>query len=60
MERARSMRLHVGLPLQFWEDAVDTAVYLINIEPSRSLDGIIREEEWNKKGNLFFFEDFQL
>jgi transposase InsO family protein len=30
MERARSMRLHVGFPLQFWGDVVDTNVYLIN------------------------------
>ena len=41
MERARSMRLHAGLPLQFWADAVDTIVYLINIGPSSSLDGRI-------------------
>jgi hypothetical protein len=31
MEHARSMRLHAGLPLQFWVDVVDTVVYLINI-----------------------------
>jgi hypothetical protein len=30
MEHARSMRLHVGFPLQFWEDVVDIVVYLIN------------------------------
>jgi hypothetical protein len=41
MERARSMRLHVGFPLQFWADAVDTAVYLIKRGPSSSLDGRI-------------------
>jgi transposase InsO family protein len=29
-ERARSMRLHSGLPHTFWADAVHTAVYLIN------------------------------
>jgi hypothetical protein len=29
MEHARSMRLHPSLPLQFWEDVVDTIVYLI-------------------------------
>jgi hypothetical protein len=39
MERARSMRLHVGLPLQFWVDVVDTVVYLIKIGPSIYLDG---------------------
>jgi hypothetical protein len=44
MERASSMRLHAGLPLQFWTDVVDTVVYLINIGPSSSLDGRIPEE----------------
>jgi hypothetical protein len=41
MERARSMRLHAGLPLQFWADVVDIVVYLINRGPSSSLDGRI-------------------
>jgi hypothetical protein len=43
MERARSMRLHVGFSLQFWEDVVDIVIYLINIGPSSSLDGIMVE-----------------
>ena len=29
-ERARSMRLHVGLQKTFWADVVSTAAYLIN------------------------------
>ena len=33
-KRARSMRLHVGLPKSFWADAVSTAAYLINRGPS--------------------------
>ncbi len=37
-ERARSMRLHVGLPKMFWDDAVSTAAYLINRGPSIPLD----------------------
>jgi hypothetical protein len=41
MEGARSMRLHVGFPLQFWEDVVDIVVYLINRGPSSSLDARI-------------------
>ncbi len=46
MEHARSMRLHVGLPLQFWADVEDTIVYLINRGPSSALDGGILEEAW--------------
>ena len=46
MENARCMRLHAGLSLQFWADAVNTAVYLINRGPSSALDGNIIEEEW--------------
>ena len=44
------MRLHVGFPLQFWEDVVDTVVYLINKGPSSSLDGGIPKEArtWEK------------
>ena len=29
-ERARSMRLHAGLPKTFWTDAISTVTYLIN------------------------------
>jgi hypothetical protein len=59
MEHTRSMRLHVGLPLQFWVDDVDTAVYLINIGPSISLDGRIPEEAWiGKKVNYYFLKTF--
>ena len=55
MEHARSMRLHGGLPLQFWADVIDIVVYLINRGPSRSLDGIILEEAWTgKKVNYYF------
>jgi transposase InsO family protein len=46
MERARGMRLHAGLPLQFWENVVDIVVYLIKKGPSSSLDGRIPEEAW--------------
>jgi hypothetical protein len=59
MERARSMRLHVGFPLQFWEDVVDIVVYLINKGPSSSLDGRIPEEAWTgKKVNYSFLKTF--
>ena len=59
MEHASSMRLHVGFPLQFWADVVDTTIYLINRGPSSSLDGIILEEEWTrKKVNYSFLKTF--
>ena len=59
MERARSMRLHAGLPLHFWADAVHTAVYLINRGPSTPLDGGIPEEAWTgKKVNYSFLKTF--
>jgi hypothetical protein len=60
MERARSMRLHVGFPLQFWADVVDTFVYLINRGTSSFLDGRIPEEEWTgKKVNYSFLKNFR-
>ena len=43
------MRLHAGLGLHFWVDAVDTVVYLINKGPSSYLDGGILEEAWTGK-----------
>jgi transposase InsO family protein len=59
MERARSVRLHAELPLQFWADVVDTAIYLINRGPSSSLDGGISEEAWTrKKVNYSFLKTF--
>ncbi|KAH9314411.1 hypothetical protein KI387_023038, partial [Taxus chinensis] len=44
IERVRYMRLHVGLPLMFWVEAVSTTVYLINRGPSMALDGGKHEE----------------
>ena len=55
MEHARCMRLHVGFPLQFWADAVNTAVYLINKGPSSALDGGIPEEAWIGKQVKYSF-----
>ena len=48
-ERARSMRLHAGLPKTFWAKAINTAAYLINRGPSVSLGFKIPEEEWTGK-----------
>ncbi|KAL5739216.1 hypothetical protein ACOSQ2_028396 [Xanthoceras sorbifolium] len=48
-ERARSMRLHAGLPKMLWAEAVNIAAYLINRGPSVPLDGGIPEEVWSGK-----------
>ena len=57
MERARSMRLHAGLPLHMWVEAVNTVVYLINRDPSTPLGCGIPEESWiGKKASYFFSE----
>ena len=47
--RARSMRLHAGLPKTFWTDAVSTAAYLINRGPSIPMEFRLPEEIWSGK-----------
>ena len=49
LERVRSMRIHAGFPKQFWEDAVNTTVYLINEELSVYVNCGIPEEAWTGK-----------
>ena len=59
MEHARSMRLHVGLPLHMWAKAVNTAIYLINRGPSTPLGCVISEEAWtSKKVSYSFLKTF--
>ncbi|KAG9455261.1 hypothetical protein H6P81_008165 [Aristolochia fimbriata] len=55
LERARSMRIHAGLPLHLWGATVDTTVYLINRSPSSPLDGRIPEEVWAGKNVDYSF-----
>ncbi|KAK1660307.1 hypothetical protein QYE76_048469 [Lolium multiflorum] len=43
---ARSMMKSKGLPGKFWGEAVNTAVYLLNRAPSRSVAGITPYEAW--------------
>ncbi|GAA0159625.1 hypothetical protein LIER_16357 [Lithospermum erythrorhizon] len=58
-ERARSMRLHSGLPHTFWADAINTAAFLVNRGPSVPLEFKIPEEVWSsKKVNLSFLRVF--
>ena len=55
MECARCMRLHARLPLQFWADAVNIAIYLTKIAPSSALNGGILEEAWTGKQVKYSF-----
>src|SRR5947209_3110293 len=47
IEKVRSILLEAGLPESFWAEAVNTAVYLYNRSPTRSLDGKTPYEAWN-------------
>ena len=55
MESARSMMLHVGLPLHMWVEAINTTIYLINRGPSTPLGCGILEEAWNGKKVSYSF-----
>ena len=48
-ERIRSMLSHAKLPKSFWGEAMNTAVYLINLSPSVPLDGDIPNRVWTGK-----------
>ncbi|RVX07481.1 Retrovirus-related Pol polyprotein from transposon TNT 1-94 [Vitis vinifera] len=48
-ERARSMRLHAGLPKTFWANAVSTVAYLINQGPSVPMEFRLPKEVWSGK-----------
>jgi len=59
MEKARTMGLHAGLPLNMWAEVVNTAVYLINRGPSVPLGCGIPEEAWTcKKVSYSFLKTF--
>ena len=59
MEHARSMRLHVGLPLHMWVEVVNTTIYLINRDPSTPLGCGIPKEAWtSKKVSYSFLKTF--
>lgn len=45
-EKVRSMLSHVKHPKSFWGEVVRTAVDLINLSPSRPLNGEIPYELW--------------
>lgn len=49
LERARCMLSNAGLGKEFWAEACNTTVYLINRAPSSRLDFDIPEERWTSK-----------
>ena len=48
-ERARSMRLHTGLPKTSWADVISAAAYLINRGPSVPMEFKLPKEIWSIK-----------
>ena len=48
-ERARSMRLHVGLLKTFWANVISTVAYLINRGPSVPMKFRLPKEVWSSK-----------
>ena len=49
LEYARNMRIYTRLSKQYWANAVNTEVYLINRGPSVVLNCGIPEEAWTGK-----------
>jgi len=47
MEKARTILLEACLPESFWAEAVNTAVYLHNRRPIKSLEGKTPHQAWN-------------
>ena len=60
MKHERSIRLHAWFPLNMWEEAINTVVYLINRRSSTPLGCGILEEAWTGKKVLFFSQNLQL
>ena len=59
LERARHMRVNVGLPKQFCADAVSSSTYLINKGPSIPPNGGIPKEAYaGKEVNLQYLKIF--
>lgn len=59
VESARSMLIHAKMPLKFWAEAVNTAVYLHNRSPTSALKDKTPFESWfGKKPNVSHFKVF--
>jgi hypothetical protein len=49
MEMARCLVIQAGVPKNFWAEALNTAAYIRNRCPSRSIDNQIPVELWTGK-----------
>jgi hypothetical protein len=49
MDKERSMLTRVGIAQEFWVEAVDTAIYLVNMSPSSVLVDTNPHEVWSSK-----------
>lgn len=49
LDMARTMLLDAKLPIQFWAEAVATAVYLRNCAPTKGVEGSTPVQRWNGK-----------
>lgn len=49
VERAWCIRLNVGLPKNFWAEAVSKTVFIINRSPNTSLGNKVAQEVWTEK-----------
>lgn len=47
VEKARCMIFDANLDLNFWAEAVNTAVYLINLSPTKVLKNVTPNEAWS-------------
>ena len=57
-ERARCLRLNVGLSKGSWAKTISMACYLLNRSPRASLDDKVAEEVWI--GNLIDFDNLKI
>jgi IS30 family transposase len=49
VEMVRCMLKSKGVPSKYWGEAINTAVYLLNRSPTKSLDGKTPYEAWHGK-----------
>ena len=47
LERARCMSIHADLPKEFWAEAINIAVYLVNRSQSAAINQQIPQEVWS-------------